>query len=88
MNGTNFLVCFYLLVNSPITETFPATEYVGIDQKIMYDTGKNAKLIMNITSGITDTGTTLILIASGKPRSYTTIEDLPQDATLLWFIFF
>ena len=38
-------------------------------------------------TAILDTGTTLILIASGKPRSYTTIGDLTQDATLFLFIF-
>ena len=45
----------------PLTTTFPASEFWGIDQSISY--GNNT--ILSLTSGIVDTGTTLILIATG-----------------------
>lgn len=47
----------------PITSTSPANEFVGIDQTITY--GAAGTPILPMTSGITDTGTTLLLIASG-----------------------
>ncbi|KAH9837240.1 acid protease [Rhodofomes roseus] len=46
----------------PITSTSPASEYWGIDQSISY----GSKSILSSTAGIVDTGTTLVLIASGK----------------------
>ncbi|PIL28749.1 transporter [Ganoderma sinense ZZ0214-1] len=48
----------------PITSTSPASDYVGIDQSITY--GSSRTLILSATAGITDTGTTLVLIASGS----------------------
>ena len=50
-------------INSPLTETKPANNFVGIDQKIVY--GKDKKAVLPLSAGILDTGTTLILIASG-----------------------
>ena len=50
--------------NSPITSTYPASAYVGIDQSITY--GSSGTTILSSTAGITDTGTTLILLASGQ----------------------
>lgn len=45
----------------PITTTSPASDYVGIDQTVLYgDT-----VILSQTAGIVDTGTTLVLLASG-----------------------
>ena len=49
---------------SPITSTSPASAYVGIDQSITY--GSAGTTILSSTAGITDTGTTLVLIASGS----------------------
>ena len=46
----------------PLTATSPASEYWGIDQSISYD----GATILSTTAGIVDTGTTLILIASGE----------------------
>ncbi|KAI0767716.1 aspartic proteinase precursor [Fomes fomentarius] len=46
----------------PITSTSPASSYVGIDQSITY--GSAGTEVLAATAGITDTGTTLILIAS------------------------
>lgn len=46
----------------PLTTTFPASEFWGIDQSISYgDT-----TILSSTAGIVDTGTTFILIATGE----------------------
>ena len=50
------------VIYSPITSTFPASEFVGIDQTIAFG---NQTILTS--SGIVDTGTTLLLIASGKP---------------------
>jgi len=49
----------------PITLTYPANNYWGIDQSISY----GLTSILRETAGIVDTGTTLILIAAGmSPR--------------------
>lgn len=49
-------------LDSPVTRTFPASAYWGIDQSISYGTSTP---ILTTTAGIVDTGTALILIASG-----------------------
>ena len=46
----------------PLTTTSPASDYWGIDQSISYD----GTTVLSSTAGIIDTGTTLILIASGE----------------------
>lgn len=46
----------------PLTTTSPASNYWGIDQSITYGGGT----ILSTTAGIVDTGTTLILVASGE----------------------
>lgn len=48
--------------NSPITTTYPASEYWGIDQTVVY----GSQTILPFSSGVVDTGTTLVLLASGK----------------------
>ena len=50
---------------SPITTTSPASDYWGIDLSVAYGTTS----ILDTTAGILDTGTTLILIASGTSRT-------------------
>lgn len=50
-------------LESPITATSPASEYVGIEQSVSY--GSQNISILDFTSGIVDTGTTLLTIASG-----------------------
>ncbi|KAI0327407.1 acid protease [Cubamyces sp. BRFM 1775] len=52
----------------PVTSTAPASSYVGIDQTITY--GSAGIPILRSTAGITDTGTTLILIASDALALY------------------
>lgn len=48
---------------SPITSTSPANEFVGIDQTVTYGTAGTP--ILAQTAGIADTGTTLLLLATG-----------------------
>ena len=50
---------------SPITSTSPAKQFVGINQTISY--GDADVLVLPNTAGITDTGTTLLLLATGMP---------------------
>ncbi|CDO77369.1 hypothetical protein BN946_scf184787.g18 [Trametes cinnabarina] len=52
----------------PVTSTSPASSYVGIDQSITY--GSAGTTILSSTAGITDTGTTLTLIASDALAKY------------------
>ncbi|KAI0658195.1 aspartic proteinase precursor [Cubamyces menziesii] len=52
----------------PVTSTSPASAYVGIDQSITY--GSAGTTILSSTAGITDTGTTLVLIASDALSAY------------------
>ena len=47
---------------APVTTTYPSSYYWGVDQSISYD----GETILSTTAGIVDTGTTLILIASGE----------------------
>lgn len=47
-----------------ITSKYPANQYVGIDQSITY--GSKGTVILSKTSGIVDTGTTLILLSTCK----------------------
>jgi hypothetical protein len=53
----------------PITSQSPASRYWGIDQDITY--GSNGETILNLTAGIVDTGSTLILLATGSILSIT-----------------
>lgn len=50
-----------------LTTTSPASDYWGIDQSITY----GGSTILSTTAGIVDTGTTLILIATGEWRGET-----------------
>ena len=53
------------VVYVPLTTTSPASKYWGIDQSISY----GDDVILSTTAGIVDTGTTLILIATGETLS-------------------
>lgn len=64
--------------HSPITGTSPASNYVGIDQSITY--GQNTQ-ILSTTSGITDTGTTLLLIATDAFNAYKSATGAELDST-------
>ena len=46
---------------NPVTQTSPAKYYWGIDQSVRY----NGQQVLSWTAGIVDTGTTLILLATG-----------------------
>ncbi|KAF7351596.1 Acid protease [Mycena sanguinolenta] len=51
----------------PITTTSPASEYWGINQSISYGTDNT---ILDMTAGIVDTGTTLLMIATDAFQAY------------------
>jgi hypothetical protein len=51
---------------SPLTTTYPASYYWGINESITY----GSTTILAETAGIVDTGTTLILIASSAYLEY------------------
>ncbi|KAH9979938.1 acid protease [Lactifluus volemus] len=63
----------------PITGTSPASRYWGVDQTIVY--GSRGELILGLTSGIVDTGTTLILIATDAFQTYQQITGATLDQT-------
>ncbi|KAJ7601049.1 acid protease [Mycena floridula] len=50
----------------PITSSSPASNYWGIDQELTY----NGVTILSQTSGIVDTGTTLLLLATNAFQAY------------------
>ncbi|KAI0694704.1 acid protease [Earliella scabrosa] len=63
----------------PITSNAPASSYVGIDQSITY--GRGGTTILSQTSGIVDTGTTLILLATDAFNAYRSATGGVPDAT-------
>ena len=46
----------------PLTKTSPASKYWGFNQSVTY----GDETILSMTAGIVDTGTTLVLLATGK----------------------
>ncbi|TBU46835.1 aspartic peptidase A1 [Dichomitus squalens] len=60
----------------PITTTFPSSDYFGIDQSIRYGTSTS---ILSTTTGIVDTGTTLILIADDAFSEYQSATGAVDD---------
>ncbi|KAI0670888.1 acid protease [Trametes maxima] len=52
----------------PITSTQPASLYWGIDQSVSY--GEDGTPLLSTTSGIVDTGTTLLLLATDAFQAY------------------
>ncbi|OCH93069.1 acid protease [Obba rivulosa] len=52
----------------PITTTYPSNQYVGIDQSITY--GSSGISILSPTSGIVDTGSTLLYLATDALERY------------------
>jgi hypothetical protein len=59
-----------------ITGTFPSKNYWDINQSITYS-GSGREIILSLTAGIVDTGTTLILIAIGS-----ILAIMPQSTAL------
>ncbi|KAG6894227.1 hypothetical protein C0992_006981 [Termitomyces sp. T32_za158] len=62
---------------TPVTGTPPASEFWGISQGISYGTGT---VILTETSGIVDTGTTLILLASDAFARYIAVTGAVADS--------
>ncbi|KAJ7913482.1 acid protease [Mycena leptocephala] len=62
----------------PITETSPANNYWGIDQSITYGTHTT---ILDLTAGIVDTGTTLLLLATDAFEAYQKATGATADRT-------
>ncbi|KAH9934559.1 family A1 protease [Epithele typhae] len=64
----------------PITSTSPANEFVGIDQSITYGAA-DGTTVLAATSGITDTGTTLLLLATDAFDTYQALAGAVLDST-------
>ncbi|KAH9170221.1 aspartic peptidase A1 [Lactarius sanguifluus] len=62
----------------PVTTTFPASEFWGINGSIRYGASTT---ILSTTAGIIDTGTTLILIATDAFNRYKTATGAVLDAS-------
>ncbi|PBL00401.1 acid protease [Armillaria gallica] len=63
---------------APITSTYPASVYWGIDESITYGTSTS---ILSSTAGIVDTGTTLVYIASNAFTKYKTATGATLDSS-------
>ncbi|KAH9979933.1 acid protease [Lactifluus volemus] len=63
----------------PITSTSPASRYWGVDQTVTY--GSSGETILGLTSGIVDTGTTLILLATDAFQTYQQATGATLDQT-------
>jgi len=61
----------------PITSTYPASAFWGIDQSVTY----GSTSILSSTAGIVDTGTTLILLATDAFKAYQTATGGVLDET-------
>ncbi|PIL28667.1 transporter [Ganoderma sinense ZZ0214-1] len=64
----------------PITSTSPASEFVGIDQAITFGSADGPTVLAS-TSGVTDTGTTLLLIATDAFDTYQNLTGATLDST-------
>ncbi|CDO77365.1 hypothetical protein BN946_scf184787.g14 [Trametes cinnabarina] len=64
----------------PITSTSPSNEFVGIDQSITFGS-PDGQTVLPLTSGVTDTGTTLLLIASDAFATYQNLTGGVLDPT-------
>ncbi|KAG8214431.1 acid protease [Butyriboletus roseoflavus] len=62
----------------PITTASPASNYWGIDQTVTYGNGTT---LLNTTSGIVDTGTTLLLLATDAFQAYQQATGATLDKT-------
>ncbi|TBU57604.1 family A1 protease [Dichomitus squalens] len=64
----------------PITSTSPANEFVGIDQSITFGS-TDGPTVLASTAGVTDTGTTLLLLATDAFDTYQNLTGSTLDAT-------
>ena len=60
--------CAHVVLCSPLTHTYPASLYWGIDATLKYGNanGSAPVTILNTTAGIVDTGTTLLGLTHRK----------------------
>ncbi|SJL06383.1 related to Polyporopepsin [Armillaria ostoyae] len=63
---------------APVTSTYPASVYWGIDESITYGTSTT---ILSSTAGIVDTGTTLVYIASNAFTKYKSATGATLDSS-------
>ncbi|KII85185.1 hypothetical protein PLICRDRAFT_334879 [Plicaturopsis crispa FD-325 SS-3] len=63
------------IVYTPVTSTYPASAYWGIDQTVTY----GSTSILSSTAGIVDTGTTLILLATDAYNKYVKATGAKED---------
>ncbi|KAM5531960.1 hypothetical protein V8D89_014360 [Ganoderma adspersum] len=63
-----------------ITGVSPASQYVGIDQSITYGDNYTRTQILAQTAGITDTGSTLLLLATDAYEAYKNATGAVEDA--------
>lgn len=64
---------------TPITSASPANEFWGIDQSITF--GTSGAELLGTTSGIVDTGTTLLMLSTDAFNTYTSVTGATEDAT-------
>ncbi|GJE89614.1 aspartic peptidase A1 [Phanerochaete sordida] len=62
----------------PITTTYPASAYWGIDQTLSY----GSQQLLSNTAGIVDTGTTLIMIATEAFNAYKSATGAVEDQSV------
>ena len=65
---------------TPITKSSPAKYYWGIDQTVTY--GSSNSPVFSSTSGIVDTGTTLIMIATDAFNAYNAATGAVEDQSV------
>jgi hypothetical protein len=61
----------------PVTSTYPASEYWGVSQSVLYGTSS----ILSTTGGIVDTGTTLVYLATDAYKKYVSATGATLDST-------
>lgn len=74
--GVDATQCTGSVGYAPITNSNPSNDYWGVDQSISYA----GKVITNSTSGIVDSGTTMILLASDHYQAYTQATGAVKDS--------
>jgi hypothetical protein len=58
--------CAHVVLCSPLTHTYPASKFWGINASFKYGNDSCSAAILNSTAGFVDTGTTLIGLAPGR----------------------
>lgn len=72
--------CTGAIAYAPVTGAAPASNYWGVDQSVAYGSGGGAVEILGKTSGIVDTGTTLLLLATSAFEAYTKATGGVEDS--------